>query len=88
MYRFVGLKGVISKWRELKHYPNCTLVLYVKKEGHLITIIKKAVVVPSITVSDLGLGDGIWRIRIRPYEKSRPLTMAEVKDFILHTVNS
>lgn len=82
--RFRGLKGIVSKWRELKHYPQKRVVLFVLDTGKDISVSFRVVDSPCITsVSYVG---GQLRLQLRPYDQQRPLTLQEVKDLILEYI--
>lgn len=79
--RFVGLKGIISKWRELKHYPEGRVVIYAYKDTDHISV--SFGVVPSALKDSVSYLIEQVRLQLRPYDPQKPLTLQEVKDLIL-----
>lgn len=82
--RFRGLKGIVSKWRELKHYPEKRVVLFALDTGEEISVAFG--VVPELRHSAVSYFCGRVRIQLRPYDPQRPLTLQEVKDLILKNI--
>lgn len=79
--RFVGLKGIVSKWRELKHYPGGRVVIYACKDTDHISVSFR--VVPSALKDSVSYLIELVRLQLRPYDPQKPLTLQEVKDLIL-----
>ncbi len=82
--RFRGLKGIVSKWRELKHYPEKRVVLLALNTGEDISVTFG--VVPEPCHSSVSYFCGQTKIQLRPYDPQRPLTLQEVKDLILENI--
>ena len=82
--RFRGLKGIVSKWRELKHYPEKRVELLALYTGEDISVTFG--VVPEPCHSSISYLCGQVRIPLRPYDPQRPLTLQEVKDLILENI--
>lgn len=82
--RFRGLKGIVSKWRELKHYPEKRVVLLALNTAEDISVTFG--VVPGPCRSSVSYFCGQAKIQLRPYDPQRPLTLQEVKDLILENI--
>ncbi len=82
--RFRGLKGIVSKWRELKHYPQKRVMLFALDTGEDISVTFGVVCSPCH--SSVSYLCGQVRIQLRPYDPQRPLTLQEVKDLILENI--
>lgn len=82
--RFRGLKGIVSKWRELKHYPQKRVALSALDTGEDISVTFGVVSEPCH--SSISYLCGQLKIQLRPYDPQRPLTLQEVKDLILENI--
>lgn len=82
--RFRGLKGIVSKWRELKHYSEKRVELSALYTGEDISVTYR--VVSSLFHPAVSYCDGQVKIHLRPYDPQRPLTLQEVKDLILKNI--
>lgn len=82
--RFRGLKGIVSKWRELKHYPEKRVALLAFYTGEDISV--SFGVVPKPCPASVSYLAGQLKIQLRPYDPQRPLTLQEVKDLILENI--